>query len=335
MIIAAIIQARVGSSRLPGKIFERVGGQTMLTHVLARAKAIPGVALVAVTTTPAPEDDTIVARCYGGGVACTRGQVPLADQPGRNDVLNGYLTAALAARADVVVRITSDCPLLDPAVAGAVLARFLAAPGCAYASNVHPPSWYDGCDVEVFSVAALVLAARCAAPDEREHVTTWLWRGRDPACGAAVNVAAPDGADYSALKLSVDTLADLARVRRVYAALPSADRARPGWRAVLAAYRLACPAPLDARAQAIFSARPELAPVRAAYADGARAGAAATAAVAVRRRQVLGAEDSDTLGFTLVSHNPFSTASADRARHRAWALGWEDTAVLGHGALVP
>ncbi|MDP3950741.1 cytidylyltransferase domain-containing protein, partial [Microbacterium sp.] len=139
----AIIQARVGSTRLPAKVLARVGKQAILTHVLARAKRIPGVDRVALTTTDDPADDVLVNLCRGAGVSWTRGQTPLAGQPGRRDVLAGYVAAAAACKADVIVRVTSDCPLLDPAVAGDVLAALRG--GVAYSSNVHPPSWYDGC----------------------------------------------------------------------------------------------------------------------------------------------------------------------------------------------
>lgn len=285
----------------------------MLTHVLARAKEIPGVDEVVVTTTPRAQDDALVNLCRGAGVRWSRGQRPLVGDPKRNDVLAGYVVAAETSRADVVVRLTSDCPLLDPAVAGEVLARFLAERGCAYASNVHPPSWHDGCDVEIIHATALRQIEHNAAPDEREHVTTHLWR--HPERYPQVNVLAPGGENYAGIKLSVDTAEDLARVRRVWQALPRAIR-REGalmtWRAVIRAYRETHPPPAEVRARALYGERSETAGRRAAYLAGVEAAS----------RAVGGA-----------SPNPWSTADAP-ALATAWTLGWEDVAVLGRSDLA-
>ena len=274
----------------------------MLAHVLARAKAIPGVDEVVITTTPRQADDALMHLARGAGVRTTRGQVPLPGDPKRNDVLAGYVVAAAEARADVIVRLTSDCPLLDSAVAGEVLARFRDVAGCAYASNVHPPTYYDGCDVEVIHATALRQAAADAGPDEREHVTTHLWRR--PETYAQVNVTAPAGVDYSALKLSVDTAEDLARVRRVWEALPRAVR-REGapltWQAVVAAHREVCPTAAGLRARRLYGGRPETAEHRAAYEAGAEA--------AARR---------------LDEANPH--AGGARALATAWQFGFEDAA---------
>ena len=302
--VVAIVQARIGSTRFHGKILARIGTQTMLTHVLARAKAIPGVHAVAVTTTPRAADDQVVYLCRGAGVRITRGQGPLAIDPRRNDVLAGYAVAAEAERADVIIRLTSDCPLLDSAVAGEVLARFRDVAGCAYASNVHPPTYYDGCDVEVMSRRALAEAATNAAPDEREHVTTYLWRRVAASALGGVNVLTPDGINYAGIKLSVDTAEDLARARRIWEALPRAVR-REGapltWRAVVAAYREACPTAAGQRARRLYGGRRETTEHRAAYEAGAEA--------AARRLNAL---------------NPY--AGGARALATAWQFGFEDTA---------
>ena len=132
MRVVVVVQARMGSSRLPGKVLRKVGQQTVLTHVLARARAIPGVHEVHVTTTANAEDDAIVNRCRGAGVGWTRGQVRMPS--GKNDVLTGYALAAQATDADIVVRITSDCPLLDPHVAADVISA-LRTENADYASN--------------------------------------------------------------------------------------------------------------------------------------------------------------------------------------------------------
>lgn len=307
MIIAAVIQARMGSTRLPGKILRRIGlrgghrDRPMLVHVIERARLIPGVNEVMVTTTPDPLDDAVVAVCRGAGVRWTRGQQPLEGQPRKNDVLAGYAAAAETLGAHVIIRLTSDCPLLDPAVAGEVLATFLASSGCRYASNVHPPTWFDGCDVEVFSRSALRWALAAAEPAEREHVTTVLWR----AGVGVVNVALPRGEDHSALKLSVDTADDLARVQRVHAHLTAPDAY--GWAETLAAHARAYPPPLEVRARRIFGASPRVEDRRLAY----QVGACAARAGDLHNRA-----------------NPYSTdEEAQRPLHTAWLLGWEDVSL--------
>lgn len=243
MTTIAIVQARVGSTRLPAKVLKRVGKQAILTHVLARAKRIPGVDRVALTTTDDPADDVLVNLCRGAGVSWTRGQIPLVGQPGRRDVLAGYVAAAAACKADVIVRVTSDCPLLDPILAGEVLAALRG--GVAYSSNVRPPTFFDGCDIEVFTRAALLDAHANAGPNEREHVTTWMHRHLP-----IMNIRAPQGLDYSALKLSVDDSRDLERVRRVWGALT--DHEEFGWRDVVAAYQRAFPSVAEIRARAVY-----------------------------------------------------------------------------------
>ena len=283
MRVVAVIQARMASSRLPGKVLRRVGQQAVLTHVLARAKAIPGVDEVHVTTTPRLEDDAITARCRGAGVGWSRGQVP--GKNGKNDVLAGYVEAARVTKADIVLRITSDCPLLDPAIAESVRR---AVHGYHYASNVNPPTLYDGCDVEAFTQVALTIANAYAGDHEREHVTTFLRTDPDI---TRVNVTVPG--DWSRIKLSVDTAADLERIRKVWAQLPKPEFT---WRDVVRGYRIAYPPSLLRRARRIFgagSARiPEYLAGALQAADGARCPFEPRAAV-------LGYEDVTELGQTL------------------------------------
>lgn len=258
--VVAVVQARTGSSRLPGKVLKWVGRQTVLTHTLARAKLVRGVDAVHVTTTPSRADDVVCNLCRGAAVSWTRGQAPLG--PGRNDVLAGYLEAARATRADVVVRLTSDCPLLDPVVVEAVLGRFLEAGGRGYASNVDPPSWYDGCDVEVLDVDTLAWAAENASAGQREHVTTLVREARP---NLARDLRAPQ--DWSWLKLSVDDATDLERVRRVWRAISSHQAF--GWRDVVRAYFRAFPPGPVAAGYAVYGRNGGLASRVDAYARGA------------------------------------------------------------------
>jgi spore coat polysaccharide biosynthesis protein SpsF (cytidylyltransferase family) len=163
----AIVQARFGSRRLPGKVLRPLAGRPMLAHVLERAAAIPGVDAVCLATSDAPEDTAIADVAESLGFTVFRGAL--------DDVLDRFRGAAEATRAHVCVRITADCPLLDPYVAGAVVA-LRASTGADYASNVHPPTFPDGLDCEVFTRAALEIAWHEAkTPAQREHVTPFLY----------------------------------------------------------------------------------------------------------------------------------------------------------------
>ena len=161
-----IVQARVGSSRLPGKILREVKGLPMLNYVLARVKAIPNADLVCCAIPEGEANDELAQKAAQLGATVTRGS--------EKDVLSRYVIAARATNAQVVIRITSDCPFLDPMVSGRVLADFLTG-GADYVSNVEARSWPHGLDTEVFTRAALEEAGQQATLDyDREHVTPWL-----------------------------------------------------------------------------------------------------------------------------------------------------------------
>lgn len=163
---AVIIQARTGSSRLPGKVMMDLCGSPVLHHVVKRAAAIPGIEAVCCAIPDQPQDDELARIAEAMGAQVVRGP--------EQDVLGRYLAAARALQAEAVIRITSDCPLLDPVVSGKVLA---ALDGADYASNLDPRSWPKGLDTEAFTREALERAARDAtAPYDREHVTPYLRR---------------------------------------------------------------------------------------------------------------------------------------------------------------
>lgn len=213
MTVACIIQARYGATRLPGKVMADLDGQTVLAHVVRRASAIPGLDAVWVATTLAAKDDAVAAEARRCGAGVFRGS--------ELDVLARCAGAAAKAEADVIVRITADCPLLDPTVSGLVLKRFLdgrAAIGpqnVQWASNVHPIRTYpDGLDTEVVSRQALDRAAESATGGaDREHVMPWIYRRLG---GASLDF----DVDLSAVRWTVDTEEDLAVVRAIYRALP-------------------------------------------------------------------------------------------------------------------
>ena len=127
-----IIQARMGSTRLPGKVLMDLAGRTVLNHVLRRCSAIPGIAAVVCATTVKPEDDPVAAEASRLGIAVYRGD--------ETDVLGRYLEAARSVDAEVVLRVTADCPLIDPAVCRAVL-DLREREHADYAANNMPPSW--------------------------------------------------------------------------------------------------------------------------------------------------------------------------------------------------
>lgn len=164
--VVAIIQARMGSSRLPGKSLAEIEGHPMLWHVIRRVQRARLVDRVVVATSTAPLDDAIEAMCREIDVPCYRGS--------ETDVLDRYYAAALGEKAAQVVRITADCPLIDPEIIDRVVARFQSG-DLDYASNAMLRSYPDGLDTEIFSFAALERAWREASKtSEREHVTPYL-----------------------------------------------------------------------------------------------------------------------------------------------------------------
>lgn len=167
--IVAIIQARMGSTRLPGKVLKPLAGQPVLARVVDRVRHARHLDEVVVATTTLPADDVLVDLCRSRGWACERGS--------EEDLLDRYHTAAAAHRANVVVRITSDCPVIDPGVVDHVVEAFLGQP-CDYASNtIEPRTFPRGLDTEVFSREALERAWReDHNPGWREHVTPYLYR---------------------------------------------------------------------------------------------------------------------------------------------------------------
>jgi glutamate-1-semialdehyde 2,1-aminomutase/spore coat polysaccharide biosynthesis protein SpsF len=213
MAMVAIIQARMGSTRLPGKVLAALGGRPVLRWVVDAAAAIPGCDRVIVATTSAPADDVVAAWCVASGVGYFRGD--------EDDVLSRFAGAAHAAKAEVVIRVTADCPLLDPEEAGKVLSAVMSGE-FDYASNNDPPTYPDGLDCEAFTRIALDDADRLARrPSEREHVTPYM---RSPRSGLRIaRIGCPAG-DLGAERWTLDTPEDLEFLRSVVEDLP---RGRP------------------------------------------------------------------------------------------------------------
>lgn len=219
--VVAVIQARMGSSRLPDKVLLDIGGMPMLARVVERVQLAETLDQVVVATTTDPEDDRVAAFCQAQGYPCCRGSV--------HDVLARYHLAAESFGARTVVRITADCPLMDPGVIDRIVGAFLEAPDAVYASNRLERYTYPiGLDVEVFTREGLEQAFTGAQkPYQREHVTPFFYDqpGRFP----VVSVEA-DG-EYGHLRWTVDTPEDLEFVRQVYQRLEDPDRS--GWKDVL------------------------------------------------------------------------------------------------------
>jgi spore coat polysaccharide biosynthesis protein SpsF (cytidylyltransferase family) len=198
----AFIQARMTSSRLPGKVLEPIGGVPSVEFMVRRARRARRLDDVMVVTSTDGSDDALATALERASIRCFRGDL--------QDVLARFAAAAAAFDAREVVRLTGDCPLIDPAIIDRVVdARRLAAAD--YASNIDPPTYPDGLDVEVCTRATLDLAAREArGTPEREHVTLWM---RNHPALRRVNITAP--VDCSALRLTVDYPDDLAAVRQL------------------------------------------------------------------------------------------------------------------------
>jgi spore coat polysaccharide biosynthesis protein SpsF len=231
----AIIQARMASSRLPGKVLMDLAGTPMLGRVVERTREARSTEAVVVATTDEPSDDPIMDYCKAGGIDVVRGS--------HFDVLDRYHAAAQAVQAKIVIRITADCPLIDPGLiddtVGALLGR--AVPGAAsggapaatfdFAANRLPPPWRRtypiGLDTEACTFAALETAWREAKqPVEREHVMPFLYEGVQlrhaearlwsgtSSHGFRVAVLS-HSEDLGSLRWTVDTVDDLEFVRQV------------------------------------------------------------------------------------------------------------------------
>ncbi len=207
--VIAVIQARMTSTRLPGKVLADVGGRPMLEQLLRRLAMTRSVDEFVVATTENHSDDPIAALATRLFVRCHRGS--------EDDVLARIVDAARAARAEVVVRVTADCPLLDPALVDEVVDTIVADPHCDYASNVLERTYPRGLDVEAVRMDALErVAATATSREAREHVTWHIVR-EDPTSFRVASVRAED--DNTDLRWTVDTEDDLYLARLIYTGL--------------------------------------------------------------------------------------------------------------------
>lgn len=205
MITVAIIQARMKSERLPDKVLMDIEGKPMLARVWERVSSAHICDEVVIATSDLDADTPIANYCKEHDIPCFRGE--------HDDVLKRYYDAALAHKAEVIVRFTADCPLLDPEIIRRVVQAFDPKKHD-YISNVLPPTYPDGLDTEVFSFATLKRAhEEVELPSEREHVTTYIQKHLDQFRIANVE----NGEDLSKLRWTVDREKDCKFVQKVYA----------------------------------------------------------------------------------------------------------------------
>ncbi|MDO7845550.1 glycosyltransferase family protein [Hymenobacter sp. M29] len=210
--VLTVVQARMGSSRLPGKVLLPLAGQPLLVRMVERVQRARLAGTVVVATTTEAADDVLADLCAAHGIECFRGDAL--------DLLDRHYQAARQHGADVVLKIPSDCPLIDPAIIDEVVRFYLDfAERYDFVSNLHPPTFPDGNDVEVMPFAALETAWREAKrPLEREHTTPFFWE--NPGRFQIGNVTWDAGRDYSmSHRWTIDYPEDYAFISAVYEAL--------------------------------------------------------------------------------------------------------------------
>ncbi len=212
MTTLAIVQARMSSSRLPGKVLAPINGDPMIIHQLRRIKRSRNVDRIVVASSTDASDDQLVDVLEASGYAVMRGSL--------TDVLERFHLVIYTERPDNVVRITADCPLISPAVIDHVIEEFLAA-GVDYASNTLEPTYPDGLDVEVVRAVALAdLSNLELDTDEREHVTLGMYRRPERYRLLSVQ---DKSRDNSNLRWTVDNQEDLDFVRWVFSGVKDTE----------------------------------------------------------------------------------------------------------------
>jgi len=217
MKTVAIIQARMGATRLPGKVLKPLCGEPVLAHVVRRVKAASRLDAAVVATTVSPGDDVVAAACPALGAGCFRGS--------EQDVLSRYYGAAQMAGADIIVRITADCPLYDPMLLDRMLASFVmpdatgSVPDCM--SNVIERCFPRGLDTEIVTFAALERTHREATQTyEREHVIPYIYQHPDRFRLRSYT----EEPNLSEHRWTLDTPEDWELIEAIYHELHRADR---------------------------------------------------------------------------------------------------------------
>jgi len=203
-----IIQARMNSSRLPGKVLRDLGGRTVLAHVIERCKAIKNADVICCAVPESTESDPVAAEAEKNGATVFRGS--------EEDVLSRYYEAAKMLSADVVLRVTSDCPLIDPGICASVI-QLLETKGVDFSTNNAPPTWPHGLDCEAMTFACLGRAHQeVTDPQERQHVTLFIRRHPNV---RRTNLSGPGGPLLSH-RWTLDYSEDLDFLRALFNVLP-------------------------------------------------------------------------------------------------------------------
>ncbi len=201
----AIIQARMGSSRLPGKVLADIAGRPMLQRIVERVRATPGICEVVVATTTNQADDVLVDWCGINTVSVYRGSI--------ENVLDRFWQCAQLHKSELIVRVTADDPLKDPEIIRNALDLCSSSCDIDYVSNTLRPTYPEGLDIEVIRYHALERAAiEAAMPAEREHVTPFIWKNPELFELRGFSMEP----DLSHWRWTVDKPADLEFVRRIY-----------------------------------------------------------------------------------------------------------------------
>ncbi|MED5018434.1 glycosyltransferase family protein [Paenibacillus chibensis] len=213
MKIVAIVQARMGSTRLPGKVLKRLGDRSVLGQVITRLKEVPSIDEIVIATTVNSDDDVLIEEAEKYGVYTFRGS--------KENVLSRYYYAALERSADTVVRVTSDCPLIDPSITENTIQLFKKS-AVDYVSNKMITTFPRGLDTEVFKFEALKDAFEHAYNDiHTEHVTPYIYL--HPQQFSLLDYTWP--IDYSKYRWTLDTAEDYELITQIYNELDRADGA--------------------------------------------------------------------------------------------------------------
>jgi spore coat polysaccharide biosynthesis protein SpsF len=205
MSIVATIEARMTSSRLPGKVLKPALGRPMLHHLLTRLRAVPSVEGIILATTVNSSDDVLEAFASREGIGCFRGS--------EEDVMERVIGAAAFGGAEIVVEITGDCPIIDPQIVEQTIRMFMAHE-VAYVSNAHIRSYPDGMDTQVFALDTLVRSAAMTSDRlDHEHVTLHI--RNHPELFSRVHLVAPPELHWPELGLTLDEPADYELLRRL------------------------------------------------------------------------------------------------------------------------
>ncbi|MBC2455901.1 glycosyltransferase family protein [Clostridium beijerinckii] len=209
MKVVCIIQARIGSSRLPGKVLKNICGKTVLEHEVNRLKLVPNIDEIIIATTIEKQDDIIVEEANRLKVKYFRGS--------ESDVLSRYYFAAKENNADIIVRVTSDCPCLDYNILKNMVDTFIEKnQDIDYLSNTLDRTYPRGYDAEIFTFDALKNASDNARKDyEREHVTPYLYNSNN----MFRILSYANSKDYSRYRITLDTEEDLKLIKVIYEAL--------------------------------------------------------------------------------------------------------------------